>query len=86
MQNIKEIGVNAGEISTHINLFQLYYHFLIYVVDYIHFKRTNIFEDQDLTNDDVNYLTNNILNFLQMKNALNFESFFLLLYEQMLIT
>jgi AcrR family transcriptional regulator len=65
MRNIKEIGVNAGEISTHINLFQLYYHFFVYVVDYIHFKRKNIFESQDLTNDDVAYLTNNILNFLK---------------------
>ena len=65
MQNIKEIGVNAGEISTHINLFQLYYHLFVYVVDYIHFKRNNIFENQNLINDDVAYLTNNILNFLK---------------------
>lgn len=65
MQNIKEIGANAGEISTEINLFQLYYHFFVYVVDYIHFKKSNIFENQDLTNDDVAYLTNNILNFLK---------------------
>jgi AcrR family transcriptional regulator len=65
MQNIKEIGVNAGEISSNINLFQLYYHIFVYVVDYIHFKRNNIFENQDLTNDDVVYLTNNILNFLK---------------------
>lgn len=65
MQNIKEIGINAGEISNNINLFQLYYHFLVYVVDYIHFKRSNIFENKDLTNEDVAYLTNNILNFLK---------------------
>jgi len=65
MQNIEEIGVNAGEISNHINLFQLYYHFFVYVVDYIHFKKNNIFENQDLTNDDVAYITNNILNFLK---------------------
>jgi len=65
MQNIKDIGVNAGEISSHINLFQLYYHFFVYVVDYIHFKKNNIFENQALINDDVAYLTNNILNFLK---------------------
>ncbi|HSQ46092.1 MAG TPA: TetR/AcrR family transcriptional regulator [Lutibacter sp.] len=65
MQNIKEIGINAGEISSNKNLFQLYYHFFVYVVDYIHFKRNNIFGNQDLTNDDVEYLTNNILNFLK---------------------
>lgn len=65
MQTIKEIGVNANEISSKINLFQLYYHFFVYVVDYIHFKRTNIFEKQDIINDDVAYLTNNILNFLK---------------------
>jgi len=65
MQNIKDIGVNAGEISSHINLFQLYYHFFVYVVDYIYFKRNNIFENQDLINDDVSFLTNNILNFLK---------------------
>jgi AcrR family transcriptional regulator len=65
MQTIKDIGINAGEISNNINLFQLYYHIFVYVVDYIHFKRKNIFENQDLINDDVVYLTNNILNFLK---------------------
>lgn len=65
MQNIKEIGVNAGEISANINLFQLYYHIFVYPVDFIHFKRNNIFENQNLINDDVAYLTNNILNFLK---------------------
>ncbi len=65
MQTIKEIGVNAGEISKHINIFQLYYHILVYVVDYIHFKKNNIFENQNLINDDVDYLTKNILNFLK---------------------
>ncbi|HEY9170001.1 MAG TPA: TetR/AcrR family transcriptional regulator [Lutibacter sp.] len=65
MQKIKEIGVNAGEISNNINIFQLYYHIFVYVVDYIHFKKNNIFENQDLINDDVAYLTKNILNFLK---------------------
>ncbi len=65
MQKIKEIGVNAREISTNITMFQLYYHILVYVVDYIHFKKNNIFENQDLINDDVAYLTKNILNFLK---------------------
>ena len=65
MQNIKEIGVNAKEIDSSIGLYQLYYHIFVYVVDYIHFKKNNIFESQELVNDDVVYLTNNILNFLK---------------------
>lgn len=65
MQIIKEIGINAEEISDRVNLYQLYYHIFVYVVNYIHFKRNNIYESQDLINDDVTYLTNNILNFLK---------------------
>ena len=65
MQKIKEIGINADEISDSVGLYQLYYHIFVYVVNYIHFKRNNIFESQDLMNDDVTYLTNNILNFLK---------------------
>lgn len=65
MKTIKEIGVNAKEISANIKIFHLYYHILVYVVDYIHFKKNNIFENQDLLNDDVAYLTKNILNFLK---------------------
>lgn len=65
MQTLKEIGVNTNEISKNVSLYQLYYHIFVYVVDYIQFKRNNIFENQDLLNDDVEYLTNNILNFLK---------------------
>ena len=65
MKTIKEIGVNANEISNNVSLYQLYYHIFVYVVDFIQFKRNNIFENQELLNDDVEYLTNNILYFLK---------------------
>lgn len=65
MESIKKIGVQSGEVSNTINLHQLHYHLLIYPVDYIHFKRKNIFDLQESTIDDVTYLTNNILKLLK---------------------
>lgn len=65
MKQIKNIGIESGEISTDISLFQLHYHIVVYAVDYINFKRKNIFSTQESTNDDVNYLTQNILKFLK---------------------
>ena len=65
MEQIKRIGIESGEISTDISLFQLHYHMVVYAVDYINFKRKNIFSTQEATNDDVNYLTQNILKFLK---------------------
>jgi AcrR family transcriptional regulator len=65
MENIKKIGVKAGEISEDISLYQLYYHIFVYVVDYINFKRKNIFESQEVNNEDITYLTQNILKLLK---------------------
>ena len=65
MEAIKKIGVQSGEVSSTIHLHELHYHILIYPVDYIHFKRKNIFDLQESTMDDVTYLTNNILKLLK---------------------
>ncbi|WP_117880130.1 TetR/AcrR family transcriptional regulator [Aureibaculum luteum] len=67
MENIKRIGITSGEVSDTISLFQLHYHILIYPVDYINFKRNKAFGlEQSKDNDDLNYLTTNILKFLKM--------------------
>lgn len=65
MENIKKIGVKAGEISEDISLYQLYYHIFVYVVDYINFKRKNIFGSQEVINEEVAFLTQNILKLLK---------------------
>ena len=65
MEAIKKIGVQSGEVSSTIHLHELHYHILIYPVDYIHFKRKNIFDLQESTMNDVTYLTNNILKLLK---------------------
>jgi len=65
MESIKDIGVKSGEISNSLSLYQLYYHIFVYPVDYISFKRKNIFDGQETTNEDVTYLTKNILNFFK---------------------
>ena len=65
MEQVKRIGIESGEISTDISLFQLHYHMVVYAVDYINFKRKNIFSTQEATNNDVTYLTQNILKFLK---------------------
>lgn len=67
MDSIKKIGVQSGEISENITLYQLHYHLFVYAVDYINFKRKNIFGLQESNSEDVNYLTQNILNFLKIK-------------------
>jgi len=66
MDHIKKIGIASSEISTTISLYQLFYHIFVYPVDYINFKRKNIFDGQETTNEDVTYLTKNILNFLKI--------------------
>lgn len=65
MESIKKIGFKSGEISEEITLYQLYYHLFVYVVDYINFKRKNIFDNQGVSNEDVTFLTKNILKFLK---------------------
>lgn len=67
MKNIKQIGIQTGEISEDISLFKLHYHLLIYPVDYINFKRKKAFDlEQSQDTDDLNYLTHNILKLLKM--------------------
>ncbi len=65
MQSIKSIGVKSGEISKNTTVYQLHYHILVYAVDYINFTRKNIFEEQEVTINDVKKLTENILNILK---------------------
>lgn len=62
---IKEIGVKSGEISKETTSYQLHYHILVYAVDYINFTRKNIFGEQEVTINDVDKLTENILNILK---------------------
>ncbi|WP_218599325.1 TetR/AcrR family transcriptional regulator [Polaribacter sp. NJDZ03] len=65
MKSIKKIGVKSGEISKETTVYQLHYHILVYAVDYINFTRKNIFGEQEVTIDDVDKLTDNILNILK---------------------
>lgn len=65
MQKIKSIGIKSGEISEKITLFNLYFYILIYPVDYIHFKRKNIFESNVINTNDITSLTSTILNILK---------------------
>ncbi|MCL7764247.1 TetR/AcrR family transcriptional regulator [Polaribacter sp. Z014] len=62
---IKNIGVKSGEISEDTTVYQLHYHILVYAVDYINFTRKNIFGEQEVTINDVDKLTKNILNILK---------------------
>ena len=68
MEQLKSIGQKSGEISSDIEILQLHFHVLVYVVDFIHFKRTNFLGIEKTTHTDVNYLTNNILNILKKDN------------------
>jgi len=65
MQSIKNIGIQSGEISENTTVYQLHYHILVYAVDYINFTRKNIFEEQEVTINDVKKLTKSILNILK---------------------
>ena len=65
IERIKEIGVKSGETSKETTIYQLHYHILVYAVDYINFTRKNIFGEQEVTINDVDKLTENILNILK---------------------
>jgi len=65
MERIKEIGVKSGEIAANVGLLQIYYHVLVYPVDFIYFKRTNLFGIEETITNEVDYLVNNILNILK---------------------
>ena len=47
MEQIKNIGVESGEISASTTVYQLHYHLLIYAVDFINFTRKNMFGMQE---------------------------------------
>ncbi len=68
MKNVKKIGEKSGEISKSVEFFQIHYHLFTYVIDYIHFTIKNAFRDGKVTNNDVSYLTKNILNILKKDN------------------
>lgn len=68
IKSIKQIGENTGEISKNINLAQIQYHLFNYVVDYIHFKRKNMFDFNDPTTNDADYLADNILTIFKKGN------------------
>lgn len=65
MQQLLAIGQASSEIGENVELLDLNYHIFTYVIDYIHFKRVNFLGVEKTTNNDVNYLTNNILNILK---------------------
>lgn len=65
MEQLLTIGQNTGEIGKNVGLLDLNYHIFTYVIDYIHFKRANFLGIEDTTENNVNYLTNNILNILK---------------------
>ena len=67
IKNIKKIGLNTGEISPNTSLLQIHYHILVYVVNFIHLKKINLFGIEEPTTNDVSYLTNNILNILKIE-------------------
>ena len=67
IKNIKKIGLNTGEISPNTSLLQIHYHILVYVVNFIHLKKTNLFGIEESTTNDVSYLTKNILNILKIE-------------------
>ncbi|WP_445955097.1 TetR/AcrR family transcriptional regulator [Yeosuana sp.] len=62
---IYEIGRKSEEISESISLYQLYYHLFLYSIDYLNFKRKNIFELQESIDEDVTFLTQNIMKILK---------------------
>ncbi|WP_157961162.1 TetR/AcrR family transcriptional regulator [Lutibacter citreus] len=68
IENLKSIGQKSGEIGKNINILQIHFHLFIYVVDYINFKKVNNFGIETINNNDVIYLTENILNILKKDN------------------
>jgi len=64
MKHLLDIGQKSGEIGENVELLDINYHIFTYVIDYIHFKRTNFLGIETITNNDVNYLTDNILKIL----------------------
>lgn len=67
LAKIHEIGLKSGEISESISLYQVYYHIFLYTIDYLNFKRKNIFDLKEKIDNDVEFLTQNIMKILKSK-------------------
>tara|TARA_R110000868_G_C10969416_1_gene769543 strand:- start:5283 stop:5870 length:588 start_codon:yes stop_codon:yes gene_type:complete len=65
MMKLKNTGIQSGEISQSISLSQLHYHIFIYAIDYIHFKRKNIFGLEESMEEDLSFLTQSIMKILK---------------------
>ena len=65
IKKIKDIGVKTGEIDTNISLFELSYHIIVYVVDYIQFQRNFFFGNEDNSTINIESLSQNILTILK---------------------
>ncbi|UMB61839.1 TetR/AcrR family transcriptional regulator [Lutibacter sp. A80] len=70
MQQLLNIGKKSGEIGKNVGILDLSYHILTYAIDYVHYKKNNFLgiEEIDENNNNVNYITNNILNILKQDN------------------
>jgi AcrR family transcriptional regulator len=67
IKRIKEIGEQSGEISTNTSLFEITYHFIVYVVDYIQFQRKGFFGDEASSTINVDFIVHNILTILKKR-------------------
>ena len=65
IEKIKDIGIKSGEISTSISIAQLHYHIFLYAIDYIHFKRKNIFGLEESIQEDLAFITQSIMRILK---------------------
>ena len=65
IEKIKDIGIKSGEISKSISTTQLHYHIFMYAIDYIHFKRNNIFGLEESIHVDLAFLTQSTMRILK---------------------
>ncbi|MGB7843253.1 MAG: helix-turn-helix domain-containing protein [Salinimicrobium sp.] len=65
MEEFKATGVAAGEINPSASLLEFYFHMIVYVLDYIHFKTLSFLGSHELSERDIDYLTSSILQILK---------------------
>lgn len=65
INKVKDIGTKSGEISNSISIAQLHYYVFMYAIDYIHFKRKNIFGLEESIQEDLAFLTQSIMRILK---------------------
>ncbi|MDW5290253.1 TetR/AcrR family transcriptional regulator [Formosa sp. PL04] len=65
IEKIKTIGVQSGEIHINSSLYEISYHFIVYVVDYIQFHRKRFFGNEPPSTINIEYLAHNILTILK---------------------